>query len=132
MSPDGAFVETLLRNPENRLLELVDIDARSISTGRMTRELRLVQLHGSGLGRLHITVEVAHGAHPPCRALALELWKHRAAVDGIAYRSRFDNDELCIALFDRASDAVTITGTVGLRADARWFQAVIDKYDVGV
>jgi hypothetical protein len=23
-------------------------------------------------------------------------------VDGIQYRSRFDNDELCVALFDRA------------------------------
>ena len=35
---------------------------------------------------------------------------HPAVLDGIAYRSKHDDDEVCIALFDRARDRVAAAG----------------------
>ncbi len=129
---DAAFVETLLRNPASRLLSRVDLAMRSVSVGHLTRSVRLARLHGAGLNRLRISDETVHGPHDVCRELALALWSHPLNVDGIAYRSRFDNDELCIALFDRASDAIIIDTTEGLMNDARRLAKTLDKYDVGL
>jgi len=132
LSLDVAFAETLLRNPSSRLLGGSDLAVRSISTGHLTRGLQLVQLHGPGLNRLEITAETVHGPHDICRRLALELWRHPKQVDGIAYRSRFDDDELCVALFDRAIDAIAIDATEGLLDDMRRLGRILDKYDVGL
>ncbi|HVZ38229.1 MAG TPA: RES family NAD+ phosphorylase [Candidatus Kapabacteria bacterium] len=129
---DVAFAETLLRNPANRLLSSIDLAKRSVSTGHLIRQIRLVQLHGAGLNRLRISAETVHGAHDVCRQLALALWEHPQKLDGIAYRSRFDNDELCFALFDRAGDAVAIDTTEGLMDDAHRLARTLDKYDVGL
>ncbi len=132
LSLDVAFAETLLRNPSSRLLGGSDLAVRSISTGHLTRGVQLAQLHGPGLNRLEITAETVHGPHDICRRLALELWRHPKQVDGIAYRSRFDDDELCVALFDRASDAIAIDATEGLLDDMRRLGRILDKYDVGL
>ena len=131
-SVDVAFAETLLRNPAYRLLSRVDLDERSISTAHLTRDIRLVKLYGPGLSRLRITAETVHGPHDTCRKLALELWRHDESVDGIAYHSRFDDDELCVALFDRARDGVAIDRTEGLMDDDRRLGRILDKYDVGL
>jgi hypothetical protein len=114
------------------LLSRSDLAVRSVSTGHLTREIRLVQLHGPGLGRLSITAATVHGPHDICRSLAFELWKHPKQIDGIAYRSRFDNDEICIALFDRASDAVVIDSTERLVDDEARLGRILDKYGVGL
>lgn len=132
LSLDVAFAETLLRNPANRLLSRGDLTVRSISTGHLTREIHLVQAYGPGLSKLRITAGVIHGPHDMCRNLAFELWKHSEQVDGIAYHSRFDDNELCIALFDRAKDAVIIDSTGGLVDDARQLGRILNKYHVGL
>lgn len=129
---DAAFAETLLRTPANRLLAGADLAARTVSTGHLVRPVRLARLHGAGLNRLRISAETVHGPHDVCRRIAFALWSHPLHVDGIAYRSRFDNDELCIALFDRASDAIVIDTTEGLMDDARRLAATLNKYDVGL
>lgn len=131
LSFDVAFAETLLRNPGHRLLSRADLAVRSVSAGHLTRPIRLVQLHGAGLGRLRISVETAHAPHRVCRTLALAIWRHPQQADGLVYRSRFDNDELCFVLFDRAADAVAIDGTRGLPDDPRELGRILDKYDVG-
>ena len=132
MSFDVAFAETLLRNPACRLLSRSDLVERSVSIGHLTRAVNLVQLHGPGLTRLRITASMVHGPYDVCRSLALELWKHPKQIDGIAYRSRFDNDEICVALFDRAGDAVVIGSTEGLVDDEVRLGDILDKYDVGL
>ncbi|MDB5036312.1 MAG: hypothetical protein JWQ98_3553 [Chlorobi bacterium] len=126
----AAFAETLLRNPTNRLLSMVDLVERSISAGHCTRGIRLARLHGAGLKRLSISAGTVHGSHPPCRRLALALHQHPQQIDGIAYRSYFDNDEICVALFDRAAGAITIGTTEGLMDDRRRLGNILDKYDV--
>nr|WP_277949228.1 RES domain-containing protein [Sphingobium sp. LB126] len=46
------------------------------------------------------------------------------SLDGIQYRSRFDNDELCIALFDRADAAISLD-TEGVAIAKDWTRTVL-------
>ncbi|WP_325052344.1 RES family NAD+ phosphorylase [Sinorhizobium meliloti] len=50
--------------------------------------------------------------YAPSRALALALHEDYPDLDGLAYRSRHNNGEVCYALFDRvlSSDLVTLPG----------------------
>lgn len=78
-----------------------------------TRSLRLVELHGPGLAWFGITAAQAAADIGP--ALTYEATQRITAIvhgetdlDGIQYRSRFDSDELCVALFDRADRALAL------------------------
>jgi len=52
--------------------------------------------------------------------------------DGARYRSRHNDDELCIALFDRASTKVRVAATLPLLDPSTGVIEVIDAYDVAV
>jgi hypothetical protein len=47
------------------------------------------------------------------------LWRHPAAVDGLHYRARHDPSRVSVALFDRASSAVTVVRDGGLLGHAQ-------------
>lgn len=47
-------------------------------------------------------------------------------MDGIQYRSRFDNDALCIALFDRADHKVDLVAE-GEPIDKAWTHQVLSS-----
>lgn len=115
-SPEVAFAETFLRGSRTRMLERASLSARSFSSVPVRRELVVAQR--AGLVRLGIGAEAVH-AHPyrACQELALEIWAHRDRVDGLVYRSRWDNDRLALALFDRAQDALD-TPDLTVRVDA--------------
>jgi hypothetical protein len=48
----------------------------------------------------------------PSRSLALALYEDFSALDGLVYRARHNNGEICYALFDRVlrSDLAEMTG----------------------
>ena len=98
-----------------------------------TRALQLVELHGPGLSVLGATAEVT--ASPPPYELpqtwSAALHNHPNMFDGIAYRARHDNGEICYALFDRSGTAITEAGRKdNLTAD--WFDSLLDCYSVGI
>lgn len=132
-SPEVAFAETLIRQPHTRLLTRAQLDERSISRIPVLRELKLVRFHGPGLVRLGLGADVAHG-HPydRCRAVALDLWGHAEAVDGIEYRSRWDNDRLCFALFDRAHDALDAPDHTLAMGRPDLLDPLLRLYDIGI
>lgn len=131
-SPEVAFAETLIRQTHTRMVQRPQLDERSASRIALLRDVKLARFHGPGLVRLGVGAEVAH-CHPyeRCQALALDLWNHVDAVDGIEYRSRWDNDRLCVALFDRAGDALDAPDHTLSLADPRLLMPILRLYDIG-
>jgi hypothetical protein len=97
----GALVETLLRNPARRMVDYADIAARALTLIHSERDLKLVKLHGTGLQQLGCDNAISTGPYGPCGAWADALWAHQSKPDGIAYQSRHDPGEICVALFGR-------------------------------
>lgn len=98
----GALVETLSRNPRRKMVAQADIEARASSVVRCRRALRVVQLHSAGLQILGLDNSISTGPYEPCGAWADALWAHPDAPDGLAFRSRHDPDQICLAIFERA------------------------------
>jgi hypothetical protein len=97
------------------------------------RALNLVELHGPGLSVLGATAQVT--ATPPPytlpQAWSAALHNHPDLFDGIAYRARHDNGEICYAFFDRSGRAITVAERRdNLNAD--WFYSLLDYYSVGI
>lgn len=107
----GAFAETHLRKPGRRYVDRADLAQRRWSRLRTVRPLRLLPLHGRHLAQAGATAEVTHG--PADRYDLPRRWSsaaHAAGFDGIEYRSRHDDDQLCVALFERRDPAVVPSG----------------------
>lgn len=98
---EGAFVETLVRNPARALISLAEIEARALSIITIQGEMQLVDLTGPGLSQLGLDARFLSGPYDPCGAWADALHDHPSQPGGIVYPSRFDPSQLCVALFAR-------------------------------
>ncbi|NEJ20367.1 RES domain-containing protein [Rhizobium leguminosarum] len=110
---EGAFVETVLRRPANRIVRRAFVEERMWTPHRLQRPLVLAKLMDEGLLFHGVDASISAGAdYAPSRALALALHQDYPDLDGLAYRSRHNNGEVCFALFDRvlASDLVPLPG----------------------
>jgi len=114
----GPFAETMLRTPRDRDVLWDQVAKRRAASFVTTRPIRLAKVHGPGLGWFRTTAAgVAADFDPVANPGAYEVPQQISAdihkntnLDGIQYRSRFDTDELCVALFDRADAAITLGG----------------------
>ena len=100
LSLAGALVETLLRNPRRKMVAQADIEARATSVLHCRRDLWVVRLHGAGLQILGLDNSISTGPYEPCGTWADALWAHPEMPDGLAFRSRHDPDEICLAIFE--------------------------------
>jgi hypothetical protein len=110
---EGAFVETLLRRPAGRIVRRAYIEERQWTPIRIERQLTLAKIMDEGLLFHGVDASVsASDDYGPSRALALDLYYDFALLDGLAYRSRHNNGEICFALFDRvpSPDLVELSG----------------------
>lgn len=110
---EGAFVETVLRRPGNRIIKRAFVDERMWTPLRLQRPLVLAKIMDEGL--LYHGVDASISAtddYGPSRALARALHEDYSGLDGLAYRSRHNNGEICFALFDRvlAADLAEMPG----------------------
>jgi RES domain len=130
---NGAFAETFLRSPGSRLLPEDLIQKKALVVLQPTRAVQLVELHGPGLSVLGATAEVT--ASPPPyelpQAWSAALHNHSGMFDGIAYRARHDNGEICYAFFDRTRTAIAEVERRD-NLDADWFYSLLDYYSVGI
>jgi hypothetical protein len=129
----GAFAETFLRESGRTLLPTDLIESRALVSLRPTRALRVVNLHGPGLAVLGATAEITSSPQPydTPQAWAAALHDHPGAFDGIAYRSRHDNGQVCYALFDRRAP-ITEVDRDEMLLDADWFNSLLNRYSVGI
>jgi len=102
-SLEGAFAETVLRNPQRRLIDLAEITARATSVLGLSWVVRLAEMRGPGLQALGTGNAVSTGPYAPSGAWADALYRHPDKPDGIAYPSRHNPDQLCTALFSQPS-----------------------------
>ena len=91
-SLEGAFAETVLRNPQRRLIDPAEITSRAVSVLGLSRTVRLVEMRGRGLQALGTDNAVSTGPYGPCGLWADALFSHRDQPDGLAYSSRHDPD----------------------------------------
>jgi len=129
----GAFAETFLREPGRTLLAHDLLDGKAYSAIALTRAVRLVRLYGNGLAMLGATAQITHGGLPydlP-QSWSKALHDHPAILDGIAYRSRHDDNEVCFALFDRAHAALVVRSREP-DLDQDWFYALMERYHTGM
>ena len=130
---DVCFAETFLRNPPVRILALDDLAGRSIATVEVRRDLRLVPMHGSSLARLGVTAELASGSdYAGSQLWSRALWEHSDKPDGILYRSRHDDSALCVAVYDRARDALAVVRDHSLSEDPQQLAGLLRRYDLGL
>lgn len=132
--PSGAFVETFLRFPTPTFLSREDLGLRGCAVIEVTRRLQLVPLHSEHLVRLRATAEIAHGAsYRLPQTWSRAIYEHSATYDGIEYRSRHDDSQLCYAVFDRADDSLNIiAGSTSWTADSLRLRDLLDRYKVEI
>lgn len=126
---EGAFVETLIRNPARALISLAEIEARALSVIAIHNEIQLVDLTGPGLSRLGLNARFLSGPYDPCGAWADALHDHPSRPAGIACPSRFDPSQLCVALFARlAPHLEPATEPVSLSEMRSDVALILDRY----
>jgi hypothetical protein len=130
-----AFSETLLRELDREeVSESGDLAARSLVGIQVIRALVLARMHGPGLRQMKATAAVVQGSYDVTWAWSHALHAHPQRVDGIVYRARHDDDDLAVALFERARDAIAVLDStplldVALSAElGSW----LDRYEVGL
>lgn len=128
LSRSAALAETLLRNPQRRMVAMADIEDRAVSELRSKRSLRIVRLHGDGLQQVGTDNAISTGPYGPCGLWADALWDHPDGPDGIAYQSRHDSGEICIALFERPDIRLEIIATRPLAAILKEVGTLLDRY----
>ena len=102
-SIDGSFVETILHGKAGvQIVSKAFVDLRAWTIITSVRPLTLMKLYDDGLfwHRTDASVSAAHDYTEP-RRIALAAYLEDPSVDGLTYRARHDNSELCYALFDR-------------------------------
>ncbi|MBY5886711.1 RES domain-containing protein (plasmid) [Rhizobium ruizarguesonis] len=128
MSRRGAIAETILRNPQRLMVSMTEITTRAISELSCIRPLRIVRMHGTGLQALGTDDAVSTGPYEPCGLWADALWDHADQPDGLAYQSRHDSSEICLALFERSDMAFDRKGMLPLSGILKEIAAILEVY----
>jgi hypothetical protein len=98
---EGAFVETVLRKG-NRIVARAYVNLRQWTIMRTLRDLKLLKLFDTGLVFHAVTGDICTGDnYGESQAFAAAVHAKYPDIDGIAYRARHNNGEICYALFDR-------------------------------
>jgi len=102
----------------------------SLARIKSTRSLRLVDLTADGLVRLGADARLTTGRYDIAQRWSRALWEHPSAPDGVLYRSRHDPSRMSAAIFDRASDAISVVGmdSVSTQEVRRHLRQIIADY----
>lgn len=128
LSRNGALAETILRNPQRLMVAAADLTSRAATAVSVQRDLRIVRMHGRGLQALGTDNAISTGPYEPCGRWADALWDHPDMPDGLAYQSRHDPSEICVALFERPDLAIGVRHTKPLTAMLNDVAALLDRY----
>jgi hypothetical protein len=95
-----AFLESLIKNPENRVLTTSALKTTGLAQIKAGRPLRLIDLCPSGaLVRIGADSRLFSAERSVAQLWSKALHDHPAYADGILYPSRLDPSRQCVALF---------------------------------
>lgn len=128
----GAFIEVFGRSIGVNLVSEQALECRLRVEVELARPLGLVDLTEDGLAKIGADNRLTGGGdYELSQSWALSLWNHPDEPDGILYRSRHDPSRLCVAVFDRASEILTVGSTIGLTDSRGWREllTIITHYE---
>jgi hypothetical protein len=132
-SDAASFAETFLRTVGIRSVSQAALATRAFSSVTLSRDLRVVDLHGSGLARVGATAAVATVyPYDIPNAWAAALHDHPEQPDGIRYRCRHDSDEMALAVFHRSAAAMFVASTNAMDSDPARLAALLDRWGLGL
>ncbi len=131
-SPEGAFVETCVRDDRprgSRYLSQQFLQERRMMKLSFLRPLSLVDLTGPGLSLLDADGRLTVGSYKICQRWSHAFWRHTDRPDGICYFSRFNSSLRCIALFDRViADHWTDRGLLSDPENSFFLRDMLNRY----
>jgi hypothetical protein len=98
----------------------------------VTAHLDLVDLDGPSLRRNGLSRSTVYADHAVTQTWVAAFHDHPSHPDGLRYRSRFNPQLMCVAVFDRAASKVRarMATREPLTADPKRLATILDKYDV--
>jgi hypothetical protein len=128
---EGAFVETILHGrTEQQIVSQGYVDQRAWTELTLLRPLTLMKLYGDGLFWHRVDANISAAPdYMRSRTIALAAFTADANLDGLVYRSRHDNGELCFALFSRVTVADLALGPkLSFRIQETFRDSLMAKY----
>jgi hypothetical protein len=132
-----AFVETILRDRADGrgadcVLELAELERRSLAALRIKTDLDLVDLTGDQPLRMGVPSDVAGASDQSlARAWATAFHDHKDLPDGVYYPSRL-NEERCIAVYDRAIGKLKTTAAPRLMDCRAELAAILNDLEISI
>jgi RES domain len=130
----GAIAETLLHGNSHRkgpkIVTKAEVEARSWSVITLERPVKLLKLYGNGLAIHGQDAGITSGnSYRTSRAFAEAAFAKYVDCDGLAFKSRHDNDELCFALFHRVAPAeLTVEKTEHFKDNWAMTRRILNSY----
>ena len=132
-----AFVETILRDAadgrgDDCVLEMAEIEKRSLATIRVNEPLRLVDLTGDGPLRMGVPSDVV-GARDQTlsRQWSVGFYRHPDFLDGVYYPSRL-NEQRCVAVYNRALSKLETVEAPRLLDCGAELAAILDDLEIAL
>jgi chromosome partitioning protein len=94
-----AFLE-VIRSVGHKIVLADSLKRMSLSELYPQRDLRLVNLSGSGLAKIGGDSRIVMGGYHLSQSWSQTLYEHPDRVDGIYYHSRHDNSRSCVVLYE--------------------------------
>lgn len=93
-----------------------------------------IDLTGRGLAWIGADERLCVGEHEVAQRWALEFWRHPSRPDGLYYRARHDLSRFCVAIFDRAADALHVSrqGSLLDSEQVSLLADILDTYTFGL
>lgn len=129
------FIESFGSSPYN-FVEVEKVRTTNLFLLNTRKSLKLADLTGSNLVKIRSDSRVTSGPYKLSRAWGQAIWDHRDKVDGIRYRSRYDNDRYCYGIFEnsKTSDALEEKNLGNLLVDDNQslLNSILDEYEYGL
>ncbi len=102
----ASWIECYGRTHGAKGVSAIALRQRNLYAIDSRRELIFANVTGSGLVKMGADARLSSGSYSAAREWAQAIFDHPQKVDGIRYRSRYDDTRYCYGIFDRAVSPV--------------------------